>query len=32
MSNAPAEELQAEEIDLSAANQVIDKFLTCRVI
>ncbi|GAB7025703.1 NADH-quinone oxidoreductase subunit NuoE [Geotalea toluenoxydans] len=28
MSNAPAEELQAEEIDLSAANQVIDKFLT----
>jgi NADH-quinone oxidoreductase subunit E len=28
MSNAPAEELQAQEIDLTAANQVIDKFLT----
>lgn len=28
MSNAPAEELQTEEIDLTAANEVIDKFLT----
>jgi NADH-quinone oxidoreductase subunit E len=28
MSNAPAEELQAEEIDLAAANQIIDKYLT----
>jgi NADH-quinone oxidoreductase subunit E len=27
MSNAPAEELQAEEIDLAAANQIIDKYL-----
>jgi len=27
MSNAPAEELQAEEIDLTAANQIIDKYL-----
>lgn len=28
MSNAPAEVLPTEEIDLTAANQVIDKFLT----
>ncbi len=28
MSNAPAEELPTEEIDLAAANQVIDKYLT----
>lgn len=28
MSNAPAEELPTEEIDLAAANQVIDNFLT----
>lgn len=28
MSNAPAEELPTEEIDLTAANQIIDKFLT----
>lgn len=28
MSNAPAEELEVQEIDLAAANEVIDKFLT----
>lgn len=28
MSNAPAEVLPTEEIDLAAANQIIDKFLT----
>ena len=28
MSNAPAEELQTEEIDLAEANQIIDKYLT----
>jgi NADH-quinone oxidoreductase subunit E len=28
MSNAPAEELPTEEIDLTAANHVIDKYLT----
>jgi NADH-quinone oxidoreductase subunit E len=28
MSNAPAEELQTEDIDLAAANQIIDKYLT----
>lgn len=28
MSNAPAEELETEEIDLAAANQIIDKYLT----
>lgn len=28
MSNAPAEDITAEEIDLTAANHVIDKYLT----
>ena len=28
MSNAPAEQIPAEEIDLTAANHVIDKYLT----
>jgi NADH-quinone oxidoreductase subunit E len=28
MSNAPAEELPTEEIDLAAANHIIDKYLT----
>src|SRR5512138_1484695 len=28
MSNAPAEEIPTEDIDLAAANQVIDKYLT----
>ena len=28
MSNAPAEEIPTEEIDLAIANQVIDKYLT----
>jgi NADH-quinone oxidoreductase subunit E len=28
MSNAPAEEVQTEEIDLTAANHVIEKYLT----
>ena len=28
MSNAPAEELPTEEIDLAAANYIIDKYLT----
>ncbi len=28
MSNAPAEQIETEEIDLAAANHVIDKYLT----